>query len=351
MRYIIYGAGAVGGTIGAKLHRVGHDVLLIARAAHLDAIQRNGLTFQTPLGSETLPIPAVAHPSEVVFRDDDAVLLTMKTQHTADALDALREVRPEARVICAQNAVENERLAARRFARVYGMLVYLPSTYLEPGVVQAHCAPTSGVLDAGAYPRGRDRFIETVCGQINASGFSAVARDDIMRWKYEKLLANLGNAVQAVCGSGTEQARAIVKQARDEGRAAFRAAGIDWTSEAEIAERRTHMSPSAPIAGAKRAGGSTWQSLARSAGSIETDYLNGEVALLGRLYHVPTPANVALQRLALRMLHERREPGSLPVDEVEREIVAARAPSAGAGASTTGRCSSSAPETWSAGTR
>ena len=86
-------------------------------------------------------------------------------------------------------------------------------------------------------------------------------------------------------------------------------------------ERRRAMSrPSEAAGGSRRAGGSSWQSVARRAGSIETDYLNGEITLLGRLHGVPTPANAAMQRIAARMVRERMAPGSIGVEEIEREI-------------------------------
>lgn len=74
---------------------------------------------------------------------------------------------------------------------------------------------------------------------------------------------------------------------------------------------------SAPIEGVVRSGGSTTQSLARGAGSVETDYLNGEVVLLGRLYDVPVPANTYFLDLSARMVREKLKPGAIPVAEVE----------------------------------
>jgi 2-dehydropantoate 2-reductase len=72
------------------------------------------------------------------------------------------------------------------------------------------------------------------------------------------------------------------------------------------------------VPGHDRRGGSSWQSLARGLGSVETDYLTGEIVLLGRLHGVPTPANELLQRLANEMAAERRRPGSVP----ERDVLA-----------------------------
>lgn len=316
MRYIIYGAGAVGGVIGARLLQQGADVVLIARGAHFEAIRDTGLTLQTPLAVDVLRATVVSHPAEIAFRPGDVVIMTTKTQDTEAALDALRAVAgSEIPVVCAQNGVENERIAARRFSQVYAMVVMLPATHLVPGVVQAHAMPVSGVLDAGCYPSGSDSLIERVTADLDASGFSAHAVVDPMRWKYAKLLSNLGNAVQAACGPGGDTA-ALYARARAEALACFAAAGIKWASDDEVELRRRSMSPLAAIGSERRAGGSTWQSLARGAGSIEVDYLNGEISLLGRLHGVATPVNAALQYVAARMARLGQAPGTTSVSEI-----------------------------------
>jgi 2-dehydropantoate 2-reductase len=78
-----------------------------------------------------------------------------------------------------------------------------------------------------------------------------------------------------------------------------------------------------PIEGRPRAGSSTRQSLARGAPTLETDYLNGEIVLLGRLHGVPTPINAALCDLSDRHVRERRAPQSLPPEEVLAQARAA----------------------------
>ena len=201
MRYVIYGAGAVGGVTAARLAQSGQDVVAIARGAHLDAMRERGLVLESPDERLTLRVPVAGHPREVDWRENDVVLLTMKTQHTEGALEDLRAAAGDAvPVVCAQNGVENERLALRRFPRVYGMLVILPATYLEPGVVQVH-AHSNGILDAGCYPRGDDRLVADVTSGLRAAGFAAKPVAQIMRWKYAKLLSNLGNALQRRSGS------------------------------------------------------------------------------------------------------------------------------------------------------
>ncbi len=70
----------------------------------------------------------------------------------------------------------------------------------------------------------------------------------------------------------------------------------------------------------RRAGGSSWQSLRRGTGTIETDYLTGEIVLLGRLHGVATPANYALQDLAAEMARTGEPPASRTVDDVLQAI-------------------------------
>ena len=78
------------------------------------------------------------------------------------------------------------------------------------------------------------------------------------------------------------------------------AAGIDVASAEEDRERRGDNLQMAPTASGEWQGGSSWQSLARGAGSIEAEFLNGEIVMLGRLHGVATPVNALLERLAVR---------------------------------------------------
>lgn len=316
MRIVIYGAGAVGGVIGGRLHQAGHDVTLIARGDHLRALQRVGLTLASPADTVTLPVPAVGSPAEAEPGEGDVVVLAMKTQHTAAAVAELAQVAPPGvAVACAQNGVENERIALRSFADVYAISVMLPASHLEPGVVEASSSPVTGLLDLGRYPAGVDDTATALAAALSASTFSSQARPDIMRWKYRKLLLNLGNALEAVAGADGWSSPLAARMTA-EGEAVLAAAGIDVASADEDRERRGDLLRMRPIDGRRRQGGSSWQSLARGLGTIESDYLNGEIALLGRLHGVPTPVNDLLQRLANRMAAEGRPPGSLSVDDI-----------------------------------
>ena len=323
MRFVIYGAGAIGGAIGGRLFEAGEDVTLVARGEHLAAIQDRGLTLVSAGGPATLQVPAVATIAEAAPAAGDVVVLAMKSQATLDAVRSLAAVAPPGVVVaCAQNGVENERVALRAFADVYGVLVICPSMHLEPGVVVAHASPTTGILDVGRYPTGIDDTAVELAAAFRRATFAAEARPDVMRWKYAKLLDNLSNALDAVCGArpGDEDADPAVAELagllRAEGEAALAAAGVDVVPLAEDRARRAGVMATPPIEGVADKRSSTWQSLAKGAGSVETDYMTGEVVLLGRLHGVPTPANALLQALATELAAAGRPPGAVTAAEV-----------------------------------
>lgn len=94
------------------------------------------------------------------------------------------------------------------------------------------------------------------------------------------------------------------------------AAGIEATDSAEQEAARDGRIRFDPLDGSERGGGSSWQSLSRGTGTIEADYLNGEIVLLGRLHGVPTPVNEVLRRTANSFARERRAAGSMTVAEL-----------------------------------
>jgi 2-dehydropantoate 2-reductase len=148
MRHVVIGAGALGGTIGARLHEAGRDVVLVARGEHLQALRTRGLRL-------------------------DVVIMATRSRAGAGLLDAVAEAAPDVPVACAQNGVANERLAPARFAHVLGICVMLPREHLEPGVVVAFSGPVPGVLDVGSYPGGADPQADRIAADLAAAGFSS----------------------------------------------------------------------------------------------------------------------------------------------------------------------------------
>lgn len=308
MRLVIYGAGAVGGLIGAGLSRAGHEVALIARGSHHEMLREHGLTVDDPTGRSHFQLPVVDTPTKLDFQSVDAVILAMKTQDSLVALEQLsRCAPPTVHVVCAQNGVENERLALRFFERVYGLCVVGGAAHLEPGVVVAESGPMFGSFDLGRYPDGLDTFSSSLADALRGA-WVVFERPDVMRWKYTKLLRNLVLAVQALCGPNVRQGK-FFDVVRAEGEACLRAAGIAFATDFEWRAARA-SAPAVTLApGGRTIGGSSWQSLARGTGTIETAYLNGEVLLLARQYGLAAPANQLLYELGIEAAATGQAPG------------------------------------------
>jgi 2-dehydropantoate 2-reductase len=326
MRYVVVGAGAVGGTVGGRLYDAGHDVVLVARGAHGEAMRRDGLRLAMPDRAVTLHPPIATSVRDVALGPGDVVLLATKSQDTAPALNDIAEQRRDLPIACVQNGVANERMALEQFTDVYGVVVMLPAVLLEPGQIDAQGHPFSGLLDVGRAPAGIDDLAKQIAADLSDSGFVSQAVPDIMRWKYAKLIRNLGNAMEALCkpedgGAALDQESkaaviAIDALLRDEAIACFDATGIDWTRDEEWFARRKEQVKWAPVQGRGRAGGSTWQSLARGTGTVEADFLNGEITALGRRHGVATPANARLQQLAQQAAYAGAGPGSMTYGEL-----------------------------------
>jgi len=320
MRWIVVGAGAVGGVVGGLLANAGHDVTLIARGRHLDAIRSNGLRVRTPKLDVVVRCPTAGSVGDVRVGAGDIVLLAVKSQ---DSEVALRELSvhadPGGVIVCLQNGLENERIAARRFSDVLSVPVMLPSAIVEPGAVVAWGSPHPAVLDVGRYPDAPvDALVSAVASGFEEAGLVSTPRPDVSRWKRRKLLMNIANAVQALVGVGSGQR--LRDMATAEAEACFAAAGLEVASIEEDAANREGRMELSEVAGLTRGGGSSWQSLVRGTGSIEADYLNGEICLMGRLHGVPTPVNALLQRRANAAAAAGLAPGSTTEEELLAEL-------------------------------
>lgn len=322
VRVIIFGAGAVGSVLGGRLHQGGAAVVLVARPAHVDAITSGGLRLRMASHTDIINVPAVTSVDELRPGTDDVVIITAKTQDTPPIHDALLAWNPNLAIVCGTNGVEHERMALRRFERVYGMVIQMPCQFERPGEVTALFSPNNALVDVGRYPSGIDETASNLAAMIDASPRVSCKPDaDVMVQKYAKLLVNLGNAADAACGREGRNAR-VVAVAIEEGRRAFDAAGIRYRladeRNEEMRDRMTTMQFDIPV-GDTFLGGSTWQSLAKGATSLETDYFNGEVIMLGRMYGIATPANLFLQQLAATMLREKTQPGMRTTAELDAE--------------------------------
>lgn len=160
-RVCIWGAGAIGGTIGAHLARAGTDVVLVDLVGeHVEAMARDGLMIEGPLGGFSVPVRATT-PDRLdgLF---DTILLAVKSQHTEGAATALLpHLAQDGCVVSCQNGLNEPAIAAIvGRPRTVGAFVNFAGDYLGPGRITYGLRGTVaiGELDGGISPRiGRIR--------------------------------------------------------------------------------------------------------------------------------------------------------------------------------------------------
>ena len=332
-RYVIIGAGAIGGAIGGRLHQAGRPVVLVARGQHLTALRAEGLRLRTPDEDVRLAVPVVAGPDELELTPDDVLIFATKTQQVDAALRTWADVDVHAEgrvvgssgallpVLTALNGVAAESMAQRYFTRVVGVCVWMPAVHLEPGEVIIRGGPRSGMLHLGSVPPGRDEeLVRQVAADLVAANFDAPLPADVMPWKYRKLISNLGNALQALAGAGGGT-RGVAEAIEAEAREVLAAARIEVTPDAEEQAARSAGFTMHPVAGVPDdVGGSTWQSLQRGTGNVETDYLNGEIARIAHGLGRDAPLNARLASLVRRAAERGQQPGAVTAVQIAEAL-------------------------------
>jgi 2-dehydropantoate 2-reductase len=150
--------------------------------------------------------------------------------------------------------------------------------------------------------------------------FTIELPDDVMSWKYRKLISNIGNAFQALVGNNGETG-SLIKAADGEARQILDAAGILYTSDEEERAARSHSFTVQPVPGEPaEMGGSTWQSLARGTGNVESDYLNGEIALIANRLGIQAPINARLSSMARLAAARGDKPGSISAAQLGQAL-------------------------------
>jgi 2-dehydropantoate 2-reductase len=330
-RYIIVGAGAVGGALGGRLGLAGCSVVLVARGEHLAALRERGLRLRTPDEDVTQSLPAIGGPEEIELDVDDILILSTKTHQANEAVvtwtdtPVHRDTRPVGTageclpIFTALNGVAAEAIAHRYFRRVYGVCVWTPAVHLLPGEVIIRSTPRSGMLHIGRVPAitdDHDQILRQVATDLVAANFDVLLPENVMPWKYRKLISNIGNVFQALIGRNGDWAP-LVAAAEAEARRVLDAAGIPYTSEAEESAARAAGFTMKPVPGVPRfVGGSTWQSLQRGTGNIETDYLNGEIVMIAHRVGIEAPINERLAILARRAAATGAKPGDLSAEQL-----------------------------------
>ncbi len=319
MRYIIYGAGGIGSIMGGHLSRTGHDVVLIGRPGHINTIKENGLKLITPTGTHVLQIPAVTGPEQIDFTPDDVILLCAKGQDTEGIMKDLKAVVDDIPVFCFQNGVRNEEIAAEYFSRVYGVMVRVGAVYLTDGEVITRRDPPGWYI-IGRYPEGTDELAEAVAEGIREAGYFVRVVEDVMPYKWGKLMDNVGNAIGAITNGDWQSMMPLFRAASEEAAGIVAKAGIKWISQEDVAKDWPEIT--APLRGQLQteAQSSTWQSLARHQGSVETDFLNGEIVRVADRVGLKAPINEKLVKISREMAANQEPPGKYILDELKERL-------------------------------
>jgi len=168
----VVGAGGVGGYFGGRLLQAGVDVTFVARGAHLEALNANGLHVRSVRGDFTVPVRATEDPGS--SRAADYVLVTVKsydTDRVASMLGPL--VGDDTAVVSLQNGVDNEERLAAVLGddRVVGGAAYIFASIAEPGVIEHTGGPASVVV--GEWRGGTSQRVTSLVESLRAANVTA----------------------------------------------------------------------------------------------------------------------------------------------------------------------------------
>ncbi|MFN8570869.1 MAG: 2-dehydropantoate 2-reductase [Gemmatimonadaceae bacterium] len=341
MRFLIWGAGAIGGTLGAYLARAGHDVTFVDNVPeHVDAINAAGLRITGPIAEFTVRAPSFT--PETVTGQWETIVLATKAQHTEQATRALApHLAPSGFVVSAQNGLNELAIAAIvGEARTVGAFVNFGADYLEPGVIHyggrgaVVVGETTGEMSArvlAVRDAWRD-FDERAIATPNIWGFlwgkeaygamlfataltNESIADALAMPVYRGLYKALAREILAVAA-----ARKVTPESFDgfdpnayQPNAAANAA--DASLDALVAHNRRSAKTHSGI----------WRDLAVRKRKTEVDAQLGIVVTLGKQAGVPTPLTARLIDL-VHDIEDGRRPQSLDTLDALASIVGSNTP-------------------------
>lgn len=300
MRVAVMGAGAVGCYFGAMLARAGHDVTLIARPRHVEAVRQHGLMFESRSFSGHIPVQATTDASGV--EGADIVLFCVKSPDTESAGRAIVPfLKQGAIILCLQNGVDNaERLQAVTGRIAIPAVVYVATEMAGPGHVRHK--------GRGELIIGSSEASDDIARQFIAAAIPATVSDTVVSELWTKLITNCAyNALSAVAElpygpllrveGVTDVMRAVIGECEAVARA------LNIPLPATLRDSTLALAASMP-----EQYSSTAQDLARGK-PTEIDYLNGYVVKRGAALGIPTPTNLALQ-VMVKAREARQQPHS-----------------------------------------
>ena len=337
---VVWGAGAIGGVIGAYLARAGSDIVFVDRdEAHVEAMNRRGLSIEGPIDAFTVKAKALA-PRQVVGQFE-TIFLCVKAHHTEEATKALApHLVPDGYVVSFQNGL-NELVIAEIVGRprTVGAFINFGADYLSPGVVHfgGRGAFVVGELDGSATPR-----VQALCRLVKTFEPNAITTDNIMGYLWGKLgygallfASALTNA--SICEAlAASSPRPLYRRLAGEAVAvanalnveplgfngydprAFASAATEAEADASFAAMVAHNAKSA------KTHSGIWRDLAVRKRKTEVDAQLGPIVIFGRRRGIAAPITAGL----IDMIHEIEE-GRRPLQWENLKELEGRATEAG----------------------
>ncbi len=289
MNILVMGAGALGGYFGGRLAGAGHNVTFVARGAHLEAMRKNGLKIESPVGNlHLLRVTALSDPAEA--EEADVVLFLVKNFDVEEAAQSLLPtLKPDSVIVTLQNGVS----APERLRRVVGAervvsgIAFIPTDVKAPGIIR-HSAELQRLV-FGAGTESNASRINELAAALSDAGVEVAVSDSVehMLWtKFVFLSAlsamtaltrlNIGPLRQA------PETAALFRQAMCETEAVGRAVCPDLPQG--IANEQWDFTLGLP----EGVHASMLDDLNRGK-PLELNYLSGDVVRIGRMHGVATP--------------------------------------------------------------
>lgn len=289
------GAGAIGSLFGGLLTEAGHDVILIARGAHLEGLRRRGLTVIEEGGRRTIPVKAVGSPGEV-GGVVDLFLLTVKAYDTATATQQLKpHLSGSTTLLSLQNGLGLEPLIEGEVGRGHLMRGVTVNAALltGPGEVERM---GRGITVLGEWGEKVSERVREVAGAMREAGLEVEATDNIIGLVWIKALINSAiNPFGALTGLRNGELldhpplKSAMLETVREGQAVAESLKVSLREDVEglmlDTARRTAKNRNSMLRDVERGR------------PTEIDYLNGAISKLGRAEGVPTPLNDLLTGL------------------------------------------------------
>jgi 2-dehydropantoate 2-reductase len=324
MNFVVFGAGAVGSTLGGILALKNHDVLLVCRKSHAQAIEeQNGLRMKSGTGDYFASLTSVEKLRKDAISEHTCILFTPKSSDTRTCLDQLSKVVPkEIPIVSFQNGVANEEIIADVFTNTYGGVCKMTCSFLQPGQVSFR---KIGRLVVGKFPKGTDAFTKKLSGALNDAGFTSTVSRSILCDKWLKLAFNLHSSLYAIIEKRdheTPEFSDLKLGLIEEVKRVFRVSKIRAKScdaqELSLDELISELKkPKAPRgAPAVMVHNSTWQNLYLKREEIENAAFHGPVIEHAREANIPTPYNEVVLEMVTKCHMQKLGPETLRADDI-----------------------------------